>query len=135
MGTDPGQDVYPDGCRCEECEDSLFDGVTPKYIEIDVVDVEACPGVIVEPPNGTFLLTQQMDCCVWAFDNGTFVFTWRLTATKSFMTIAKGMQIWFAAEINDTCIDAFVNTTNCALPQDDGHNGYITCWWGPTIGP
>lgn len=135
MGTDPETDDYEEGAECALCVDALFDGVTPKYVEVDVSGITKCPIAPNDPPNGTFLLTQTA-ACRWQFLTDDFVaFIWELNAGNSIFSILRLGFIWFTATVADDCIDAFANQNVCGVGPVYGENGYALCYWGPTIGP
>lgn len=135
MGIDPENTDYEPGDACPECVDSLFGGITPKYVEIDVSGLRRCPIAHVDPPDGTFLLTQNQPC-QWVFADGFRGYAWRLLNDRSILRLDwVGFFNFFYSEVMHTCIDAFANQTLCGLPNDYADSGYVTCWWGPTIGP
>lgn len=135
MGTKPDKDVFEPGEECPTCVDILFGGITPKYVEVDVVDIEKCPGPAIEIPDGTYLLTQSEFPCIWHGFYDVGVFLWDLRADDSRFHIGIPDKTFFWSLVEDTCIDAFVNQETCDMPGALGFNGYVTCWWGPTIGP
>jgi len=135
MGTDPDNDDYDDGLECAVCVDILFDGKTPKYVEVDMSGVLKCPVSIGEPPNGTTLLTQT-EVCKWVGMTGTDTFEWHLNPDDSVLICyAAHWVFWFKAQPVIVCCDAFVNENDCEDEDDWGVGGYATVWWGPTIGP
>jgi len=135
MGTDPETDDYEAGDACTLCVDLLFDGTTPKYVEVDVSGIVKCGIAPNDPPNGTWLLTQAEEPCVWRLTSGVFSFMWKLGANRSQLSIWQGMFVWFIADIVNECIDAFVNELSGCLVGQYGEDGYALCYWGPTIGP
>lgn len=135
MGLDPEYPDYEEGDECPLCVDLLFDGLTPKYVEADVSGIVACPLIPMSPPVGTFLLTQTYDPCKWEYMTPEFVITWGLEPDRSYLTIWVAGGKWFYSEVLDQCFDAFVNELDCSVGLTLGENGYVTLWWGPTIGP
>lgn len=134
MGTDPETSDYDPGNDCTVCVDVLFDGVTPKYVEADVVGIVKCIGVPDDPPSGTFLLTQAVLACLWQYtENGLFI-NWELRAGSSILTVGVPGFRWFHATVFEICWDAFVNQNVCGAGPVIGEDGYVTLWWGPTIG-
>ena len=135
MGTDPETDDYEEGVECPLCVDLLFGGVTPKYVEADITGIVKCPGTPIEPPNGTFLLTQTVLPCVWEYVDVPLVIRWRLLADRSIFDVRWFEAFWFFNRIDEICFDAFVNENVCDGVQIAGQDGYALIWWGPTIGP
>ncbi len=135
MGIDPENPDYEPGDECPRCVDVLFDGVTPKYVEADIVDIEDCPasGILV-PPNGTYLLTQFAPC-EWRYFVDNLLIGWKLEIGQSRLFIGFNPGEWFFALVAHECIDAFANELNCGPGNVFGEKGYVTLWWGPTIGP
>lgn len=135
MGLDPEYPVYEPGDECALCVDLLFDGLTPKYVEVDVSGITKCPIAPVDPPNGVFLLTQTAPCR-WQLLTDDFVaFIWELNNNQSIFSILRLGMIWFKANVAFDCFDAFVNENVCGVGPVWGEDGYALCYWGPTIGP
>lgn len=135
MGLDPEFPDYEEGDACPVCVDILFNGVTPKYVEIDVSGITKCPIAIGDPPNGTFLLT-QVQPCIWRASVFPDNFEWNLQVARSFFKIFQTpFEIWFSSDWAVECYDAFVNQNICGVGPAYGANGYVLVWWGPTIGP
>lgn len=135
MGTDPSTDDYEPGIQCPLCKDVLFDGITPKYVEADIFGIIQCPGKPAVPTNGTCLLTQTFACRWFGLYEGWDV-TWNLAGLASGLDISQVLLRAFVGFVADDCIDAFVNVqVDCVAPFNCGRDGYVTLWWGPTIGP
>lgn len=135
MGLDPEFPGFESGDECPLCVESLFNGTTPKYVEVDVFDLELCPGAPPLELNGTFLLTQTAPC-QWLGGPPGVGMVWILNIGQSLFTIVSGPVFFFSGVVAASCIDAFVNLiVNCNPPFQMGKNGYATLWWGPTIGP
>jgi len=135
MGLRPDYPDYEPGIDCFVCNDLLFNGVTPKYVEADISGISKCLPELPDPPNGTFLLTQQANPCVWLLTAAGMSYVWELRIDRSlFYVIIAGGQ-WFNSEVMHTCFDAFVNQNVCGVGAVYGENGYGLCYWGPTIGP
>ncbi|MBA7699059.1 hypothetical protein ES703_107744 [subsurface metagenome] len=134
MGLDPEHPNYEPGIECPLCVDLLFNGLTPKYVEADIFGIDQCPAMDPVPGDSTVLLTQDI-ACRWIHDGPPWSFVWELTPGQSLFTVTWAMQFAFQRIVADNCIDAFVNANDhCGFPVA-GINGYVTCWWGPTIGP
>ncbi|MBA7680739.1 hypothetical protein ES703_89060 [subsurface metagenome] len=135
MGTLPPTPAYEEGDECPVCVDLLFGGVTPKYVEIDVTGLNRCPIATEDPPDGTYLLTQAAPC-LWTLTVGNRGYAWRLLNGRSILRLDWiGFFNFFYSSVLESCYDAFANQTVCGLPNDWAEDGYVTCWWGPTIGP
>ncbi len=136
MGTDPAKPDYEPGRRCGTCEDILFNGVTPKYVEVDFSGIVCCPGIQGPAPNGTYLLTQNaINPCQWDAGFPTDIRRWRLEPARSYLLLMEGGFNWFNSYPYLTCMDAFINENVCPLNLAVGFDGYAVCFWGPTIGP
>ncbi len=135
MGTDPETPAYEEGVKCVVCWELLFDDITPKYIEVDFSGVEACPGAPLDVINGTFLLTQSVDECLWSLVWGVYFIDFRLRPGESRLRAGSPGLVCFQSIVADDCIDAFVNQNVCGVGPVYGENGYGLCYWGPTIGP
>lgn len=135
MGTAPDNDDYDSGDDCAICLDVLFDGVTPKYVEADVFGVVKCPMAFGDPPAGTFLLTQTAPCSWMYLFDGKYSLSWDLRPHDSTFIITFPGFFWFLSIVLEPCFDAFVNQNVCGVGPTFGENGYVTLWWGPTIGP
>lgn len=135
MGLDPEHPDYEPGVPCPVCEDILFDGVTPKYVECVLSGIERCPGSPDEDVNGTYLLEQQPDPCLWWYFSAPISIRWRLGGAASRLEVWRGVESWFDSTVLDVCFDAFVNGNVCGVWPAIGHEGYAVLWWGPTIGP
>lgn len=134
MGLDPEHPIYEPGDDCTLCSGLLFAGITPKYVEIDVFGITACPIAFDPAPNGTWGLAQAEGPCVWRLTSGVYSFMWKLDANRSQLSIWQGMWPWFIADVVDECFDAFINSLVGCVGPIYGIGGYVTCWWGPTIG-
>lgn len=135
MGTDPTNDDYDSDLECPLCVDLLFGGDTPKYVEADIFGIIQCPGKPAVPNDTTVLLTQTLPC-QWEGATGVWSVTWRLLANDSRLIIATVVLSAFSSIIADDCIDAFVNqNVDCVPAGRCGRDGFVTLWWGPTIGP
>lgn len=125
---------YTEGDECELCSEVLFGDVTPKFVIAIVQDIVWCDppfGPPPELPNGTYKLEQTAPCR-WQFlrdDNVGYI--WELTAGHSVFSITYPGFIFFTADIEDDCYDAFPNETVCGVGPVIGEGGYVTCWWGP----
>lgn len=135
MGLPPDHPDYEPGEDCLWCHDVLFGGVTPKYVEADVSGIVKCPGVVLEPPQGTFLLTQKVNPCFWRYEAIGFFIEWWLEQNRSSVLIWEAGFWWFSAGPEHACFDAFVNNNICNGPPAIGEDGYVLLYWGPTIGP
>lgn len=137
MGLPPDDDSYPPGDECLVCVDELFGGVTPKYVNAIVHDLEKClpfPVWAEEPPDGVILLTQTTPCA-WQFISPTFMsFAWSLEANRSNFAIIRLGFKYFESHVADKCYDAFPNELVCGEGPHLTEGGYVTCWWGPGIG-
>ena len=128
-------DNYPPGVDNPTCNISLFDGITPEFVEARVKGIVKCPITVIEPPNGTFLLTQEVDPSKWSFFDGTFLFQWEVEPTKTrFFIFAAGFN-WFFADIATTCLSQLPSGSICGGPSQRGAGGSVELFWGPTIEP
>lgn len=77
MGTeiiDPG----PTGDSCVLCDNLLWPvGATPLWVKCHFSSIVNCPICSLDPPNGTWVLTQlPSDACWWQYDDGTYEINW-----------------------------------------------------------
>jgi len=135
MGLDPSHPDYEPGEPCPDCVDYLFDGVTPKYVEVDLSGITACPGIGWDLPNGTYLMTQLMNPCWWYFGNVDIQIWWKISGVSGYFEAWHGVRSWFHALPLIPCCDAFVNDNVCGVWPACGKDGYAVVWWGPMIGP
>lgn len=134
MGLSPKFDDYPGGASCALCEDDIFNGKTPFFVEAWVFGIIQCPGPPADPPNGVFLLP-QVDPCRWTLVSPPLIFDWFLAADRSVFQIASVPdRFWFFSQIFETCIDTFDNQHECGPPIILGDGGWVTIFWGPGIG-
>lgn len=135
MGLPPEHPDYEPGNDCAVCHSLLFDDVTPKYIEVDFSGVVACPGAPLPVLNGTYLLTQSGDPCLWSIAWDVFFIDYRLRFNESRLRAGSPGLTCFQSIVLDSCFDAFANQNVCGVGPVYGENGYGLCYWGPTIGP
>lgn len=136
MGTDPATPDYEPGKRCPTCEDTLFGGVTPKYVEARFVGIVCCPGIPGPAPNRVFLLEQNaVNPCQWDAGFPIDIFRWRLEAARSYLLLMEGGFNWFNSYPHLTCLDFFLNENVCSINLAVGFSGFAQVFWGPTIGP
>ncbi len=135
MGLDPTFPDYAGGAACHLCEDVIFDGKTPFYVEAWIFSIIGCPGV--PPfPNDTVILLEQVDPCLWIAINLGWTLEWRLQVGSSTFFIHVGPTFVFSGQSNDNCVDTFDNFfVGCSPPFVLGHHGWVTLFWGPGIGP
>lgn len=135
MGTKPITRLYEPGSSCIHCSSVIFDGNTPKYVEVLVAGVTACPAAgPLTPPDGVKLLT-QIAVCSWLLMDAGIAYQWTLTATNSNFVIAAHPIIWFSHTIASICQSQFTNQLSCGPSNIFGTNGTSSLFWGPTIGP
>lgn len=135
MGIDPENPDYEPGIDCPTCKSVIFDEITPKYVEANVVGIVLCPGFVVPTPNGVILLTQTGPC-QWVGGFNGWAYLYSLTFINSTFAISAGPSICFTHTIAVICQSAFTNqNAACALPFSVGLGGTANVFWGPTIGP
>lgn len=135
MGVDPENPDYPGGAACHICEDELFDGKTPFFVEASLMGLEQCPDRPAIPANGVYLLEQTAPCR-WELFTGAFLFVWTLADGLSKFTISTGPLFIFNGFSFEDCIDVFNNSiVDCVPGGSWGKNGWVAVFWGPTIGP
>lgn len=135
MGLDPNDDSYESGTDCVHCHETLFNNNTPKYVLAEISGIVKCPVSIGEPPNGTFTLVQSLVApCEWSVNIEGLILYWIVSSTFSKFNIHDGLTLWFNADVDFPCIDAFVNQNVCSPVASRGEKGYAVCWWGPQIG-
>lgn len=135
MGTKPPTPTFEPGVACAQCEATMFGGVTPKYVEANVQGIVKCPGVMIDPPAGVFLLTQQAAPCFWLYLIPGFFIEYRLQAGTATILIWEAGFWWFSAGPGAPCLSSFVNNQVCGTPPWIGESGTVEIFWGPTIGP
>ena len=135
MGTDPENPNYPPGVDCLICQATLFDGVTPKYVEAHFEGIVDCPAAPPRFRNGVFLLTQTGVTCQWVYLENPWAIEWRLTGSGSLLRISITSVIWFLDDTIVTCQTVFTNSTICGIGFNVGTGGTGKIFWGPTIGP
>lgn len=135
MGLDPENDDFDAGVRCGYCEDGVFGGTTPKYLEAHFVNIAACPGAPTGPPNRVFLLEQTILPCTWLYQVGSWQVHLIYTATESFLRIMFDQKTWFYALPQLQCVLRFTNELACNGIAIAGFDGIGAIVWGPTIGP
>lgn len=135
MGLDPENDNFEIGNRCGFCEDSIFGGSTPKWVEAHFVNIAKCPLGIGTPPNQVFLLEQTAAPCFWRVVIGFVIVEFRLFAANSLLQIIDFNNFWFFSFPANTCVLRFNNQVTCGAPQAYGTGGIGAIVWGPTIGP
>lgn len=135
MGLDPEYPDYTGGAACAICEDVIFDGKTPFYVEANIFSVVTCPGIPPPDPNGVVLLS-QIAPCIWEVFGPVWRYRWELVPGRSIFTIQVGPSFAFTDSPFVECEDTFINDIlACNPPAQIGHSGWATIWWGPTIGP
>lgn len=135
MGLDPENDNFEGGVRCDFCEDSVFGGKTPKYLEAHFVNIAKCPGATTEPPNRVFLLEQTPVPCTWVFNDFVYLVTLQFTAVGSVLGLFELPKSWFRSIPALQCVLRFTNELACNGIAIAGTGGIGAIIWGPTIGP
>lgn len=135
MGLDPEFDDYEGGAACALCEDVIFDGKTPFYVEAWLMGLEQCPDRPAVPANGVYLLSQTAPCR-WELFTGDFLFYWTLGEGLSRFIISSGPVFIFNGFRHEDCIDTVDNSiVACGPAATWGKGGWVMVFWGPTIGP
>lgn len=135
MGTKPETPDYEAGNNCTHCNSVIFDDVTPKYIEVHISGVVACPLFPVPMPNGVGLLTQQEAPCNWIGGMPGFNMGLAFGAGQTHFLISFGALFYFESLILLPCQTILPNQQVCGFPAIAGHQGTAEFFWGPTIGP
>lgn len=133
MGIDPLDETYTEADDPGACELLLFDGRTPKFIEVYVSDIVLCPIATTPDPNGTYVLT-QVGPLLWNYEDTDRFMQLELRFDRSFFAIfgRPGLQSLFQ-DTKARCIDLFQNDQiDCNLPNY-GRDGQMTFFWGPGI--
>lgn len=124
MGTEipPG---LPFGNICAICDDVLWSpGSTPKYAELKIWDVEACPAAPAAAPNGRFILEQgEFTPCNWYYEDDNYYICYSISGIRTELLIS-------GAPPPDW---PYFFDTILALCQTDFVNNWVACG-GPTYG-
>ncbi len=135
MGLDPNDPTWDPGIACPNCAAVIFDTVTPKYVLATMTSIEKCPVSIGDPPNSSFILTQNPVLpCTWSYAVAGLNIDWILGAANSIFRAFDGLTFWFLQDAPFTCVDAFVNQLACSPMISRGHLGQAKVFWGPQIG-
>lgn len=136
MGLDPNDDSYEPGNACGRCHNVIFDGVTPKYIQAVITGIVKCPLAPTEAPNGTYVLEQQADSCLWIFTNPIkgYICQLQFHAGGTGFGFHEVHGHWFNASPVNQCDDLFVNENVCGPGHIWGVSGTAKVFWGPGIG-
>ena len=135
MGIPPDNKDYEDGNDCTHCGADLFDGVTPKYIEVHVEGVNVCPGFPANNVNGVKLLTQHTIACDYRlFVAPNFYQIVFSAANTHFHIIATGVWLFIGNTLSK-CNTLVINDNVCGLPNNGAAGGTAEFFWGPSIGP
>lgn len=133
MGIDPINPGYPPGDDCVNCQDIIFNGITPLYVEAYVSGISACPAAgPLQPPSGVFVLTQIAPCS-WLFFDGVIAYQWTLTDVDSNFVIAAHPILWFSHTDPTECVSTFTNQLACGPANHFGTGGAVEVFWGPTL--
>lgn len=135
MGLDPEFPDYEAGVDCGSCHASLFDNVTPKYVEANVAGGADCPGSPFTFSDGVFLLTQSVNPCLWIGTVAPWAVQWQLRVADSIFSISLPGAFWFFDQILSTCQTSFANSNVCGVGLAEGFGGTAEIFWGPTIDP
>lgn len=134
MGTPPDDPKYEPGDECPTCNISLFGGVTPKYVEAELIGVTQCPAFPAIPPNGIYLLTQSAPC-IWQAAVGIWLMRWSLLEISSgFRINSHPFEAFFHFPLI-VCHHQFTNQRLVCGGTNAGVGGFANIFWGPTIGP
>jgi len=134
MGLPPTFLDYAGGAACHLCEDVIFNGKTPFFVEAWVFSINICPGFPAPNPNGNHLLT-QINPCQWQKLGPFWRYQWTLLAGQSLFWIQAGPSFAFADAPFVACESTFINDNLiCNLPAAVGIDGWVTVFWGPGIG-
>ena len=128
-------DSYPAGTDNVTCNLSLFGGITPEFVEARVEGIAKCPLAPLDPPDGTFLLTQVPSTDNWQLFDGTFLFEWAVRSDRTRFFIFAGGFNYFGAQIMTTCITQMSSGRICGGVSQAGAGGTVELFWGPTIEP
>ena len=135
MGIDPEEDAYAEAANISYCVTALFEGRTPRYIEVHISGVVLCPIATTPNPNGTFILTQFNDI-FWNYEDDDRFMQLELHQTSTVFVIAgkPGLQFLFYG-VDVACVDHIDNDQVDCLGGRYGHSGSVKCYWGPGISP
>ena len=134
MGLDPEYADYAGGASCLVCEDVIFGGKTPFFVDAWVFGVFNCPGAPKTFTNGVYLLSQISPCTWNVVLPNSLTIAWVLTGEYSDFTIAWPPFQWFHHQIFSLCETTFTNQLTCGVGIAQGEKGWATLFWGPTIG-
>ena len=135
MGIPVDTELFTEADFPGACNLLLFDGRTPKYIELHVSGIQLCPGSTTPEQNGTYVLT-QFDSRLWRFSDDDRTIELALDSLFTALIIVghPGFQRVFIANV-DPCLDTIPNgQANCA-GDNEGFDGQATLFWGPGISP
>ncbi len=135
MGINPNEDLYTGADNAGYCEIDLFDGRTPKFIELHVSGVILCPVATTPSPNGTYVLTQT-SLVRWNYEDDDRFIQIELQNTKTVLGILgkPGLQNVFIGE-EARCVDEIANDQVDCSGGNYGHSGNAVFYWGPGISP
>lgn len=126
------------GNPCCICQNKIFSGFTPRWVEANVSGIETCPAVPGTRPVGTFLL-EQISACSWQLILPDYIFTWTLAnATSTFEILENpGGRVWFTRTTPKVCWTFFFGQLIFACNDLNvwGYEGEVQVSWGPWIVP
>ncbi len=134
MGMDPDDPDYEAGDPCIACEDSLFGGVTPKYVWLHLQGMQACPLQTFFTPNGSFRLQKILGICEWrAFITGSHFAVWQISPVSRMVVQEQGTGLPHFRYINGlaTCEDSFSNQQVVCGGINMSIGGTALITWGP----
>lgn len=89
-------------------------GETPKYLLAVFTQIEMCPGILLEPRNGTFILTQDPILpCVWERVEGILHIHYIVDINGSRLSSWRALIPYFNSHSDEPGMDNFANEVNC----------------------
>ena len=136
MGIDPALLVYPPGTSCLECNDVLFDGITPKYLLAVVAGIRSiATGLLFgSDVNAQFMLTQTSGC-TWrsALFPNQLSFFLGIGQSEAILLDTDTYDIYFWQQLLFPCRDNLTNRLPAGFPGEVGSGGTIEFIWGPGV--
>lgn len=108
-----GTPVEP-GKKGDDCLLIYPPGNTPKYLLAEFTDIEMCPGIMLEPRNGAFILTQSpISPCTWERINGIEHIHYIVDINGSRLSSWSHLIPYFNSHSAEPGMGTFENEVNC----------------------
>lgn len=122
------------GDLCVHCNGVLWPaGQTPKHPRVTFADLVKCPLATQDPPDGTYMLTQDaVDPCKWEYSDSHFLITLKTQAGPTWVACTgppPGHGNNYFYDSQGGCASNFANDYLFCLANIEAHHGTAHVDW------